>query len=236
MKNTLTIARREFRSYFNGPAAYIVGCLFLIVIAIMFWNSFFLEQRASVRRLFFWAYVVSVFVGPAITMGLLAEERRTGTLELLITYPVRDSEVVIGKYLGALGFYAVLLLLTLPQVFSVAGMGPLDWGPVWSGYLGLFLSGGAFVAIGVLASSWTNNQLVALIVALAISAFFAIIRNLIVFLPAGATSVFEWLSFGYHADSLERGVIDTRDVFFFFSVIALALGLAFRSLESRLWK
>jgi ABC-2 type transport system permease protein len=236
MTNTLTIARREFRSYFNGPAAYIVGTLFLIVIAVMFWNSFFLDQHTSVRRMFFWAYVVSVFVGPALTMGLLAEEKRTGTLELLITSPVRDAEVVIGKYLGALGLYAVLLLLTLPQVFSVASMGPLDWGPVLSGYLGLFLAGGSFLAIGVLASSWTSNQLVALIVALAIGSFFTVIRHLIVFMPESVASVFEWLSFGFHSDSLERGVIDTRDVFFFFSVIALSLGLAFRSLESRLWK
>jgi ABC-2 type transport system permease protein len=115
-------------------------------------------------------------------------------------------------------------------------MGPLDWGPVWSGYLGLFLSGGSFIAIGILASSWTSNQLVALIVALAIGTFFSVIRHLLFFLPEGLASVFEWLSFGYHADSLERGVIDTRDVFFFFSVIVLSLGLAFRSLESRLWK
>jgi ABC-2 type transport system permease protein len=236
MRNTLTIARREFRSYFNSPAAYIVGSLFLIVVAVMFWNSFFLEQRASVRRLFFWAYVLTVMVGPALTMGLLAEEKRTGTLELLITYPVRDAEVVIGKYLGALGLYTVLLALTLPQVFSVASMGPLDWGPVFSGYLGLFLSGGAFLAIGVLASSWTQNQLVALIVAMAIGTFFSVIRHLLAFLPEGAASVFEWLSFGYHSDSLERGVIDTRDIFFFISVIGLSLGLAFRSLESRLWK
>jgi ABC-2 type transport system permease protein len=236
MRNTLTIARREFRSYFNGPAAYIVGSLFLIVVAIMFWNSFFLEQRASVRRLFFWSYIVSVFVGPALTMGLLAEEKRTGTLELLITYPVRDAEVVIGKYLGALGMYSVLLALTLPQAFSVADLGPLDWGPVWSGYLGLFLAGGSFLAIGVLASSWTNNQLVALIVALAICTTFSVIRHLLFFLPEGLASIFEWLSFGFHSDALERGVIDTRDVFFFISVIVLSLGLAFRSLESRLWK
>ena len=236
MKNTLTIARREFRSYFNGPAAYIVGSLFLLVIAIMFWNTFFLEQRASVRRLFSWAYGVSVFVAPALTMGLIAEERRTGTLELLITYPVRDAEVVVGKYLGALGMYTVLLLLTLPQVFSVASMGQLDMGPVWAGYLGLFLSGGSFLAIGILASSWTSNQLIALIAALAIGGFFAMIGHLLMFMPEGFTSVFEWLSFGYHANSLERGVIDTRDVFFFISVIALSLGLAFRSLESRLWK
>lgn len=236
MTHTLTIARREFKSYFNSPAAYIVGTLFLIVISVMFWNNFFLEQRASVRRLFFWTYAVTVFVAPALTMGLIAEERRTGTMELLITYPVRDASVVVGKYLGALGLYAVLLLLTLPQVMSVASMGPLDWGPVWSGYLGLLLAGGAFLSIGVLASSWTSNQLIALIVALGIGTFFTVIRHLLFFLPEGLASVFEWLSFGYHYDALERGVIDTRDVFFFLSVIALSLGLAFRSLESRLWK
>jgi ABC-2 type transport system permease protein len=236
MNNTLTIARREFRSYFNSPAAYIVGSLFLIIVAVMFWNTFFLEQRASVRRLFFWIYFVGVFVAPALTMGLLAEERRNGTLELLITYPVRDAEIVIGKYLGALGLYAVLLLLTVPQVFSVSTMGPLDWGPVWSGYLGLLLSGGAFLAIGIMASSWTSNQLIALIVALAIGGFFVSVRHLMVFLPTGAASVFEWLSFGYHSDALERGVIDTRDLLYFITIIAICLGLAFRSLESRRWK
>jgi len=236
MTNTLTIAKREFRSYFNGPAAYIVGSLFLLVVAILFWNTFFLEQRASVRKLFALAYGVSVFVAPAITMGLIAEERRNGTLELLITYPVRDAEVVIGKYLGALGLYTVLLALTVPQVFAVGSMGQLDMGAVWAGYLGLFLSGGAFLAIGVLASSWTSNQLIALIVALSIGLFFALIGQLLIFLPDGVASIFEWLSFGYHENNLERGVIDTRDVFFFVSVIALCLTLAFRSLESRLWK
>lgn len=236
MTNTLTIAKREFRSYFNGPAAYIVGSLFLLVVAILFWNTFFLEQRASVRKLFALAYGVSVFVAPAITMGLIAEERRNGTLELLITYPVRDAEVVVGKYLGALGLYTVLLALTVPQVYAVGSMGQLDMGSVWAGYLGLFLSGGAFLAIGVLASSWTSNQLIALIVALAIGLFFALIGQLLVFLPDSVASVFEWLSFGYHENNLERGVIDTRDVFFFVSVIALCLALAFRSLESRLWK
>jgi len=236
MTNTLTIAKREFRSYFNGPAAYIVGSLFLLVVAILFWNTFFLEQSASVRNLFALAYGVSVFVAPAITMGLIAEERRNGTLELLITYPVRDAEVVIGKYLGALGLYTVLLALTVPQVFAVGSMGQLDMGAVWAGYLGLFLSGGAILAIGVLASSWTSNQLIALIVALSIGLFFALIGQLLIFLPDGVASIFEWLSFGYHENNLERGVIDTRDVFFFVSVIALCLTLAFRSLESRLWK
>ena len=138
--------------------------------------------------------------------------------------------------MGALGLYVVLLALTLPQVFSVSSMGPLDWGAVWSGYFGMFLVGGAFLAIGVLASSWTSNQLIALVVALAIGGFFVIIRHVLFFLPQGAASVFEWLSFGFHYDSLERGVIDTRDLLYFVTVIAICLGLAFRSLESRRWK
>jgi ABC-2 type transport system permease protein len=236
MNNTLTIARREFRSYFNSPAAYIVGALFLIVVSFMFWNVFFLEQRASLRQLFMWAFTLSAIAAPALTMGLIAEEKRTGTFELLITMPVRDSEVVIGKYLGALGLYVVLLLLTVPQVWSVASLGPVDLGPVFSGYLGLLLAGAAFLAIGVLASSWTSNQLVALVVGLSICGFFALIRRFLPFMPEGFASVFEWLSFGYHSDAMERGVIDTRDVFFFFTVIAISLGLAFRSLESRRWK
>jgi ABC-2 type transport system permease protein len=236
MNNTLTIARREFRSYFNSPTAYIVGTVFLLVVSTMFWNSFFLEQHVTLRRLFFWAYCVSLFVAPALTMGLIAEERRTGTFELLITYPVRDAEVVFGKYLGALGMYAILLVLTVPQAFSVASLGSLDVGPVVAGYLGLLLSGGAFLAIGILASSFASNQLTALIVALAICAFFVVIRHFLYFIPEGMASPAEWLSFGYHFDSMERGVIDTRDVSYFLSVIGLSLGLAFRSLESRLWK
>jgi ABC-2 type transport system permease protein len=236
MHNTLTIARREFKSYFNSPAAYIVGALFLVVVSFLFWNTFFLEQRASVRKLFFFVYCSSVVVAPIITMGLLAEERRNGTLELLITYPVRDAEIVIGKYLGALGLFTVLLLLTLPQAFSVSNMGPLDWGAVWSGYLGMFLVGGTFTAIGVMTSSFTSNSLIAVVAGLGICFVLAIIRHVLVFLPQGAASVLEWLSTGYHYDSMERGVIDTRDVLFFITVITISLGLAFRSLESRRWK
>src|SRR3954469_1124846 len=145
MGNTLTIARREFRSYFNSPTAYIVGALYLLVIGILFWSAFFLQQRASLRGMFHWAYTLGAIAAPALTMALIAEEKRTGTLELLITYPVRDAEVVVGKYLGALGLFAILLALTLPQAFSVASLGPLDWGAATAGYLGLFLSGAAFL-------------------------------------------------------------------------------------------
>lgn len=236
MNNTLTIARREFRGYFNSPSAYIVGCLFLLVVGFFFWAGFFLEGRASVRRMFDLAYVVSVFMAPAIAMGTLAEEKRTGTMEILITMPVRDAEVIFGKFLGSLGLYGVLLLMTLPQVMTVAGLGDLDWGPVITGYMGLLLAGGALLAISVMASSWTNNQLVALMLGMGICVSFWLVGNLLMFLPSSAASVLEWLSFGYHLDSMLRGVLDTRNVTFFVSVIALALALSFRSLESRRWK
>ena len=236
MNNTLTIARREFRSYFNSPTAYIVGALFLVVVGVLFWSTFFLQQRASVRQMFHWAFTLSAVAAPALTMALIAEEKRNGTLELLITYPVRDAEVVIGKYLGALGLYVVLLVLTLPNAFTVASMGPVDWGSITTGYLGLLLSGGGFLAAGVMASSWTSNQLVALVVGLAVCGFFGLIRHFLPLLPEGSASALEWLSFGYHYDALERGVIDSRDLLYFVTVIAICLGLAFRSLESRRWK
>lgn len=236
MNNTLTIARREFRAYFNSPSAYIVGCLFLLVVSFFFWAGFFLEARASMRRMFDLAYVVSVFVAPAIAMGTIAEEKRTGTMEILITMPVRDAEVVIGKFLGALSLYAVLVALTIPQVLTVSSLGDLDWGPVLTGYMGLLLCGGALLAISVMASSWTGNQLVALMLGMGLCVSFWIIGNLLVFLPTSAASVLEWLSFGYHLDSMLRGVMDTRNITFFLSVTALALALSFRSLESRRWK
>jgi ABC-2 type transport system permease protein len=149
--------------------------------------------------------------------------------------PVRDAEVIIGKYLGAFGLYAVMLALTLVYPISVSTLGNLDWGQVWTGYLGLLLEGGAMIALGLFASSWTDNQLVAFFIAATACFAFWIIDRFLPFLPPGAASVFEWLSFDYHFRSMARGVIDTRDVLFFLSIIGLSLGLAFRALERRRW-
>ena len=236
MVNTLTIAKRQFRSYFNGPVAYIVIGVVLTLLGVFFWNTFFLFGRATVREMFTLLPIFLILAAPAMTMGLIAEEKRTGTIELLITMPVRDAEVIVGKFLGVLGLYAVLLLLTLPYPMSVSTLGHLDWGPVWSGYFGLLLQGGAMLAIGLLASSWTDNQLVALFLGAAICFAFWIVDRFLPFLPTAAASVFEWLSFDYHFRSMARGVIDTRDVVYFVSIIGFALAMAFRSLESRRWR
>lgn len=235
MKNVFTIAGRQFRSYFNGPVAYIVISIVLLTLGFFFWKTFFLFGRASAREMFRWLGLILVFALPALTMGLLAEEKRTGTIELLITMPVTEAQVIVGKFLGVLGLYAVLLALTIFYPISIATLGDLDWGPVLGGYVGLFLQGSAVLAIGLMASSWTDNQLIALFVALALSVFFWVIDKLLALLPSGATSVLQWLSFDYHFQSMARGVIDLRDVLFFVSIIVFALAVAFRALESRRW-
>ncbi len=235
MRSVLTIAGRQFRSYFNGPVAYIVICIILMTLGFFFWKTFFLFGRASVREMFRWLGLILVFSLPALTMGLLAEEKRTGTIELLITMPVTEAQVILGKFLGVFGLYAVLLALTFSYPLSVSTLGDLDWGPVWSGYLGLLLQGSAVLAIGLMASSWTSNQLIALFVALTLSVFFWVLDKFLALLPTNAASTLQWLSFDYHFQSMARGVIDLRDVLFFASVVVFALAVAFRALEARRW-
>jgi len=235
MGNTMTIARRQFAAYFNSPTAYIVLTALLLLVGFFFWETFFLVGRSTIRDLYglmSWALFIAA---PALTMGLIAEEKKTGTIELLLTMPVRDGEVNVGKFLGALGLYAVLLLLTLPYPISVSTLGALDWGQVASGYFGLLLVGAAMLSVGLAASAWTDNQLIALFVGLSLCLFFVLIGRLLPLMPTSAASVLEWLSFDYHLRPMTRGVIDTRDVFFFVSIIVFSLALAFRALESRRW-
>jgi ABC-2 type transport system permease protein len=236
MKNTLTIAKREFTSYFNGPAAYIVICLFLGVLGAFFWSPFFIMNRVTVRGMF--DPLMSILLlptAPALTMGLLAEEKRTGTIEVLLTLPLKDTQVILGKFLAAFGVLIVLLILTLPYPISVGTLGQLDWGPVISGYLAVLLQGAAMLAIGVLASSYTENQLIAFFVSAIVCFILWIVARFLPFMPGVVANAVEWVSFDYHYQSMLRGVIESRDVFYFLSIIGFSLALAFRSLESRRW-
>ena len=235
MTNIRTIAGRQFRSYFNGPIAYIVVAVFLLVLGFLFWQTFFLHQRVTARELFNYFSLLNYFALPAVTMGLLAEEKRTGTIELLITMPVTDAQVILGKFLGVLGLYVVMMLLTLPYVFSISSLGELDWGPVFAGYFGLLLQGLALIGIGLACSSFTDNQLVAFFAALAISVFFFLIDKFLPLMPRGLQPMLEFISFDVHLNLLRRGVIAVRDTLFFLSVAGLAVLIAFRSLESRRW-
>ncbi len=234
--NIMNIALRQFRSYFNGPAAYLVAIVGLTIVGAVVWSRFFLIERASVREVFIWMAAFMSFAAPAISMGLLAEERRSGTMELLITMPVRELDVVVGKYLGALGLITVLIALSIVHPIAVSTLGDLQWGPVVGGYVGLFLASAAMLAIGVMTSSWTDNQLVAFFVALfAMFVLFWVPLFFGQFFSGVWADVIQYIGFFGQLEHMSKGVIDTRPLIYFPSIIVLSLMIAFRALERRRW-
>jgi ABC-2 type transport system permease protein len=236
MSATLAITKRELRTYFNSPVAYIVVTVFMLLAGYLFFNNVFIEKQAEMRGYFGLAPMLFSFIIPAMTMRLLAEEKGSGTLELLITMPVRDWEVVVGKFLAAVGLLAVLLALTLVYAFTLSSLGPLDKGPAYGGYFGLLLMGSAYVAIGVMASSLTRNQIVAFILAFAISFALYLFGKILQVVPTVLQPLVAFLSIDGHFESISRGVIDTRDVLYYLSVMVVSLVIATVSLEARKWK
>jgi ABC-2 type transport system permease protein len=235
-RTTMAIASREFKAYFNSPVAYFVISIFLIMVGVLFFIPFFAQDRVSMRDFFSLVPILFALFVPAITMRLISEEKRSGTIEMLITMPVRDADVILGKFFASVGLLLVALLLTLPYPFTISLFGNLDWGPVLGGYLGLLLLGGACLALGLLASSWTENQITAFVIALFLSAFFLLLDQFLIFLPNWMAVVVEYISFSVHLRRAARGLIDSRDVIFFLSVTVICLFMAFRSLESRKWR
>lgn len=234
--HALTIARRELRSYFNSPVAYIVVTVFLVIAGFLFFTQALLDGQATIRPLFDITPLLFVFIAPAITMRLLAEERRSGTFQLLITLPLRDRDVVLGKFLGALGLLATAVALTLVYPLTLSRLGDLDQGAVVGGYLGLVLMGGSYLALGLMASAWTRNQIVAFIVAFAISFALFMMGRMSAHVPPALAPVVEYLSLSSHFENIARGVIDTRDLLYYASMIAGCLFIAVQSLASRQWR
>jgi len=243
MSPMLIIAKREFRSYFDSPIAYIVICLSFFALGLMFFflnGGFWQLDRASVSRLFESTPMgLSFLVVPVVTMRLLAEERRSGTLEMLITLPVKDSDVVIGKYLGALGLVLVLVLSTLAYPLVMFkfpwNLGPLDGGPVASGYLGMVLFSCAAVAVGLLISALTESQAVAFFITFFVLGALWLFGDLAGKAGGTLAILLNYVSFQSRLNNFWRGLIDSRDVVFFLSVTVLSLMVAFRALERRKW-
>jgi ABC-2 type transport system permease protein len=236
MHNTWLFCQKELRSYFNSPVAYIVLSIFIFITGFFFTSSLFLMGQASMRPLFSLVPVVLLFFVPAITMRLLAEEKRSGSIELLVTLPTRDWEIVIGKFLAAWLLILAALALTLVFALTVSTLGDLDLGVTAAGYLGLVLLGGTFAAIGTWSSSLTRNQIVAFIIALVVIAALTMIDDLLPVLPMSLAPVLQFLSVSYHFENIARGVLDTRDLLFYLSWMFFMLYLAHRTLESRKWK
>jgi len=236
LKNIGAVMKRELGAYFNSVVAYIVVILFLLITGALFWLNYFQQiNRLSLRGFFNQAPLFLSFFAPAITMGLFAEEKRLGTLELLMTMPLRDFEIVMGKFLAAVTLLGVVFTMTLPYPISLAWLGDLDWGAVAAGYIGLLLLGGAYSAIGIMASSWTRDQVVAILTAFSICFFLYLIDRLVGNPTGTLARMVEYMSTNSHFNNIARGVVDFRDVFYYVSVMGVALVITQVSVAARRW-
>ncbi len=237
MSTAWTIAKREFGAYFKSPIAYIVlGALVVWTGVLYFWGNFFISGQTSMEAFFNGFPLWLIFVCPAIAMRLLAEERGQGTIEMLLTMPVRDSEVIIGKYAAALGVLAVGLLCTLPFAFTVSRLGNLDWGPVITGYLGCMLVGGTYLAVGLLGSAMTKNQIVAYVVGLAVCGGLFLLYVFYGMAGPVLGPVLQFAAPPYHFSKMARGVVELRNIVYYVSIIGVLLVLTVQVLESRKWR
>jgi ABC-2 type transport system permease protein len=249
------IFKKEMRLYFTSPVAWVVFTIFLVIAGYFFYSIFAFFTLASMqsamnpamardlnvtdsvmRPLFSNISVILLLLMPVVTMRLFAEERRSGTIELLLTYPVRDGAVLAGKYLAALALYAIMIALTLLYPAIVVYFARLEWGPVLTGYLGLLLMGATFIAVGVFASSVTENQIVAAITTFGVLLIFWVLGWSADYAGGAVGRVLQFLSILEHNESFAKGVVETKDVLYYVNFIALALFLTLRSLEARRWK
>jgi ABC-2 type transport system permease protein len=235
MQNVLAIFRRELASTFDSPLAVIVVPVFLLIVGgfSLFFQDLLAGGQATLRPMFFWAATAFLLLIPAVTMRLFAEEKRTGSLELLVTLPVTEGEVVLGKYLAALALILLALGLTFTYPLTLLVLADPDPAPLLGGYLGLALLGAAFCAIGTAASAMTNNQVISFLMALLVGLVPFASGYALGQVPAALLPVVQYLSFEYHFNNLARGVLDTRDVLFYGSVVGLALHVAVSALERR---
>lgn len=229
------IALREFKAYFLTPIAYVYLIAFLVVAHWFFLRSFFLIGQSTLREFFVLMPWIYLFFVPAAAMGKWAEERKSGTIELILTLPISEAQVVLGKFFAGLGLLATALLLTFPLPLTVAWVGEIDLGPLAGGYLGLLLMGGAYLAIGLWVSSLTQNQIIAFI--LGVIACFAL---LIIGEPLGTmgvpfwlASLMQYLGLGSHLDSISRGVIDSRDILYYLSITGIFLFFNWKAVEAK---
>jgi ABC-2 type transport system permease protein len=234
--NTLAIAERELKSFFVSSIAWIIAAAFMAMSGFLFSVILLNSNEASLRFLISNLSVILLFVAPFLTMRLLSEEIRLGTVELLLTNPVRDLEVVLGKFLGAMGFVLVMLVQTLYFPALLFIFGSPDPGPILTGYLGVLLQAAAFVAIGLAISSTTENQIVAAFLTFALNLILWLSESISQFVGKPLDAVMKYLSITSHFQDFSRGVIDTSHVIFFLSVVAAALFLTYLSLQSRRWR
>jgi len=223
MQQMLNIFRKEFKDYFISPIAYIVIAIFLLITGWFFFMTFFLYDQAELRGFFQLLPFIFSFVIPAVTMRLFSEEMNVGSYETLLTLPVSAMEIVLGKFLAATLFVAAMLLPTLLYPVTISFMGDLDWGPVIGGYVGALCLGGGFCAVGLFASCLTRNQIIAFIIGMIICFCLTVIDQMLFFFPTKIVAVASFLGAGTHFDNIAKGIIDSRDLLYFLSLVFIAL-------------
>ena len=252
--NTLTICRKELASYFRSPIAYGVMAFFALIsgyffyVAVVFFVRRGLESAMMgqsvpmnvdeyvVRPVMSNVSVVALFLIPMITMRLFAEEKRSGTIELLVTSPLRDMEIIVGKWLGAMVLYLCMLAISLVSILSLYAYGKPDWRPHMVGYLGLTLLGGCLLSVGTFVSSCTKNQSVAGTSGFAICLLLWVLDWVSSFEATITSRVLSYLSVLSHFESFSKGVVDSKDLIYYLSMIVLGLFLTGRSMESMRWR
>ena len=237
LRQTILIFRKELASYFDSAVAYIALVVFLLIGGWFFSSSFFLINESDLRVLFSVIPIMYLFFIPAITMGLLAREKSAGTIELLVTLPIADGAVVLGKYLAAMALLGVALLFTLLHFTTLVFVSSnVDVGALISGYLGLLLVGGVYAAIGIFCSAITDNQITAFIGSFMLVFILFVLSKVIIFVPGFMSAFVQYISIDFHLTNISRGVIDSRNLVYFGSMIFLFLSLAVRVLEMRKWR
>jgi ABC-2 type transport system permease protein len=255
MNNILAIAGKELRGYFASPIAYIVIGLYALPFGLMFYSivSFFEQQSMRmaamgggappvnineqlIRPAFLNVMVIFLFVLPMITMRTYSEEKRSGTIELLLTSPLTDFQIIMGKFLGAMGLYTAMVAVTLIHVGLLFWAGNPEWIPIATTYLGLLLMGGCFISIGMFISSLTSNQIVAVMGTFTVFLMLWVINWIASFMGPTGQAVLNYLSITDHLDDFTRGVIDTKHLVYYISFIAFGLFLTARSVDTERWK
>jgi len=253
LNNVLAIAHKELKAYFASPIAYIVIGFFVLLFGYFYWVLLLYFNQQSmrtgleggptqnvneqmIRPLFLNASVLLLFLLPMVTMRTYSEEKRSGTMELLLTAPLTDVQIILGKFVGAMALYAAMLAVTLVHVVVLFAFGTPEWIPIATGYLGLLLMGGCFISLGLLISSFTKNQIVA-----GMATFAVFLMLWVINWPASMTgprtqAVLEYLSITNHLDDFTRGIVDTKHLVYYLSFILFGLFLTARSVDTERWR